>query len=70
MIVYLISDEQKLQVDGQYYHDDMIFTPEWSERVMWYLPEAEVIETTNPDFLWVKSLYQYDLVVSPTQSNI
>lgn len=70
MIVYLITEEQKSQVEGQYYTEDLLFTPEWSKQCDWYLPEAEVVNTTNLEFQWVKTLYQYNLIVSPTQSNI
>lgn len=69
MIIYLLSEQQKNQVDGQIYTDDLVFTPEYDIRVDWYLLEYQVIDTTNPEFLWVKTLYKYDLEPSPTQSN-
>lgn len=70
MIVYLLSEEQKLEVDGQTYTQNYIFTPEFSNICQWYLPEYQVDDTTNEEFLWVKTLFMYDLQPSPTQSNI
>ena len=55
-LVGLLTIEQKDQLIGVYYSPDSIYNPIQDINDNWVISTEEMINTINPDTLWVKEL--------------
>lgn len=63
--VALLTEEQKALLDGQLFDIDSYFAPIQDNDNNWIISVEEVDQTTNEEFLWVKSLPLIDYVPQP-----
>jgi hypothetical protein len=56
MLVGLLTIEQKDQIEGQYYGEDLMFNPVQDADEDWVISTTEMFSCINPDFMWVKDL--------------
>ena len=63
--VALLTEEQKALLDGQLFDIDSYFAPIQDNANNWIISVEEVDQTTNEEFLWVKSLPLIDYVPQP-----
>lgn len=56
MLVGLLTLEQKEQLDGQYYTEDIRFNPIQDADGDWIISTQEMFNCINPDLIWVKDL--------------
>ena len=63
--VALLTEEQKALLDGQLFDIDSYFAPIQDNDNNWIISVEEVNQTTNEEFLWVKSLPLIDYVPQP-----
>ena len=55
-LVGLLTIEQKYQLVGVYYAPDSIYNPILDINDSWVISTEEMVNTINPDTLWVKEL--------------
>lgn len=67
MKVHLLTPEQAESLMGQLYGSVMSYNPILDGNGNWVLSTQEADQTTNADFLWVKSLPLIDWVSEPIQ---
>ena len=63
--VALLTEEQKVLLDRQLFDIDSYFAPIQDNDNNWIISVEEVDQTTNEEFLWVKSLPLIDYVPQP-----
>jgi hypothetical protein len=63
--VALLTEEQKALLDGQLFDIDSYFAPIQDNDNNWIISVEEVDQTTNEEFLWVKTLPLIDYVPQP-----
>jgi len=56
MNVRLLSDAQAAALTAQYFAPNSQYNPVLDGLGRWIISEQEVQQTTNPDFLWVKTV--------------
>jgi hypothetical protein len=67
MLVGLLTQEQHLQIEGQYLQPSWEYYPvlDGNEPQNWVISTIEMENTTNPDFLWVKDLPLIEWIEPP-----
>jgi hypothetical protein len=63
--VGLLTEEQKVLLDGQLFDIDSYFGPVQDNDNNWIISIEEIDRTTNEEFLWVKTLPLIDYVPQP-----
>ena len=67
-LVGLLTIEQKDQLVGVYYAPDSIYNPIQNLTDQWVISTEEMVNTINPDTLWVKELPLIEYVPKPSPS--
>ncbi len=62
MNVRLLTETQAAALVGQYFAPNSQYNPILDGEGRWVISEEEVQQTTNPDFLWVKTLQIIEFV--------
>lgn len=60
MIVYLLTEEQKVLLEGREFAKDSFFKPIDDANGNWVITEEEVSIASCEDILWVKDLPQIE----------
>jgi hypothetical protein len=63
--VGLLTEEQKVLLDGQLFDIDSYFGPVQDNDNNWIISVEEMDRTTNEEFLWVKTLPLIEYVPQP-----
>jgi hypothetical protein len=63
--VGLLTEEQKVLLDGQLFDIDSYFGPVQDNDNNWIISIEEIDRTTNEEFLWVKTLPLIEYVPQP-----
>jgi hypothetical protein len=63
--VGLLTEEQKVLLDGQLFDIDSYFGPVQDNDNNWIISVEEIDRTTNEEFLWVKTLPLIEYVPQP-----
>jgi len=63
--VGLLTEEQKVLLDGQLFDIDSYFGPVQDNDNNWIISIEEIDHTTNEEFLWVKTLPLIEYVPQP-----
>ena len=56
MIVYLLTEEQKQQIEGKVFAQDSFFQPIEDANGNWVITSQEVLKADCEDILWIKNL--------------
>ena len=56
MIVYLLTEEQKQQIEGKVFAHDSFFQPIEDANGNWVITSQEVLKADCEDILWIKNL--------------
>ena len=67
MKVGLLTEEQKNQLVGVMYEADLYYNPIQDCNNNWIISKEEIINTTDPNFLWVFELPDIDWCVPVTK---
>jgi hypothetical protein len=67
--MYLLTQQQKDLLVGQYYAPSSIFNPVQDINGDWFISQQEVDQSSNPDFDWVKNLPQMAYTPPPSPEN-
>lgn len=62
MIAYLLTEQQKNEIEGQLFAPDSYFNPVQDDKDNWVIFEEEVNGCVNPEFMWVKTLPTIDYI--------
>jgi hypothetical protein len=63
--VGLLTEEQKNLLEGQLFDIDSYFAPIQDIADNWIISTEEIDQTTNEEFMWVKSLPLIEYVPQP-----
>jgi hypothetical protein len=63
--VGLLTEEQKNLLEGQLFDIDSYFAPIQDNDNNWVISVEEIDQTTNEEFMWVKTLPLIDYVPQP-----
>jgi hypothetical protein len=63
--VGLLTEEQKNLLEGKLFDIDSYFAPIQDNDNNWVISIEEIDQTTNEEFLWVKTLALIDYVPQP-----
>ena len=63
--VGLLTEEQKVLLDGQLFDIDSYFGPVQDNDNNWIISVEEIDRTTNEEFVWVKTLPLIEYVPQP-----
>lgn len=66
MIAFLLTTQQKNEIEGQLYAPNSYFNPIQDDKGNWVIFEEEVNGCINPEFIWVKTLPIIDYVLPST----
>jgi len=62
MIAYLLTEQQKKEIEGQLYAPNSYFNPIQDNKDNWVIFDEEVNNCINPEFIWVKTLPIIDYI--------
>lgn len=62
MIGYKLTEQQAVEISGQFFNDATTFNPVQDINGDWFIFEGEVGCCTNEEFMWVKDLPQAEYV--------
>jgi hypothetical protein len=63
--VGLLTEEQKVLLDGQLFDIDSYFGPVQDNNNNWIISIEEIDQTTTEEFMWVKTLPLIEYVPQP-----